>query len=414
MTHQHAHDSHGLTRRTLLGGTASLVTATAFARPAHARGAAHKPTLIQVFLRGGMDGLTAVVPHGDGDLYVLRPTLAVPPPGAAGGALDLDGFFGLPPAAAPLLTPYGNGHLAIVHAMGSTDVTRSHFEAMETMEFGDPSVPPMSLTSGWGARYLVATAAPGTADLRGLSIGNNLPTTLRQAPDTLPVRDFTFDFPGRATTAAQRQVALLEAYARRHPLVAEPAFETIASFNLGGVDFAGYVPENGAVYPAGPFGDTLRNVAALLKADTGVEFVNINNNNLWDLHAFLGPLDGLMASLLSDLARGLEAFYLDMLGHLDDYLLFVVSEFGRHAPENGSGGVDHGRGNAMFVLGDVNGGQVIADWPGLSPAALDFEDLAVTIDYRDVLGELLLARLGVTDLAPIFPGHLYSPRGVVS
>jgi uncharacterized protein (DUF1501 family) len=401
-------------RRSLLGGSASLAAATAFARPAAARGATTKPALVHVFLRGGLDGLTAVVPYGDGDLYTLRPTLAVPPPGGSGSALDLDGFFGLAPAAAPLLTPYGDGRLVIVHAVGSTDTTRSHFEAMDTMEVGNPSLPPNSGSSGWGARYLIETTVPSNAPMRAMGVGARLPTVLRTAPRAVPVRDFVFDFPGRTQTAAQRQTAVLEAYSRRHPLVAATAVDTIASFSLAGINFPGYVPANGAQYPNSAFGNALRNTAAVLKADLGVEFVTINHNGLWDLHVSLGPIDGSMAALLDDLARGLEAFYLDLLGHVDDYLLVCMSEFGRHAPENGSGGVDHGRGNAMFVMGDVNGGQVIANWPSLAPSALDFGDLAVTSDYRDILGEVLLERLGVVDLAPIFPNHSYAPLGLVS
>ena len=404
----------GFSRRTLLENSAVFAAATALSGSARAaRGTSSKPTLVQVFLRLGMDGLTTVVPYGDADLHALRPTLAIPPPGTSGGALDLDGFFGLAPAAAPLLRPFGDGRLAIVHAAGSTDETRSHFEAIELMEFGDPDRPSGALGSGWGARYLSETAAAATGSLRGIGIGTHLPFTLNEAPLSLPITDFTFDFPGRVSTAAQRQGALLQAYARRHPVVSAPAFDTVASFALAGIDFDGYTPENGAQYPGSAFGFFLRSVAALIKAQIGVEVISINYEG-WDLHAQLGPVAGRMAQLLDDLTRSLEAFYLDMLGHQDDYVLACLSEFGRHASENGSLGVDHGHGNAMFVMGDVNGGQVIADWPGLSDDALDNGDLDITIDYRDVLGEILLERMGVVDLAPIFPGHGYTPRGVLS
>jgi len=399
-----------VSRRALLGGTAGLAAVgTRAPRARAASGAAQKPVLVQIFLRGGMDGLTAVVPHGDADLYGLRPTIAIQPPGAPDGALDLDGFFGLPPAAAPLLTPWGNGHLLVVHACGSTDTTRSHFEAERRMEYGE--LPDGSALSGWAARYLHATQGPSSGPLRGVGVGSNLPHTLFAAPRTLAMREFTVALPGAVTSALLRRDALVATYARRRPAISAPALDTIAALDLSDVDFAGYVPENGAQYPLSELGQRLRNVAALIKSDPGIEVISLDVFG-WDLHAFLGPIGGAMADLLDDLTRSLEAFYLDMLGNLDDYLLVCLSEFGRRARENGSGGTDHGHGNAMFVLGDVNGGQVLADWPGLSPADLDNGDLAITTDYRDVLGEILVERLGITDLAPIFPQHTYTPLGV--
>ena len=403
--------SPSLSRRALLGGSATLA-ATALSRSARAApGGAVKPVLVQIFLRGGMDGLTAVAPYGDGDLYNLRPTLGIRPPGAAGGALDLDGFFGLAPAAAPLLTPYQDGHLTIVHACGSTDQTRSHFEAEKQMEYGE--LPPDAPLSGWAARYLVETRTPASRPLRGIGVGSSLPHSLLQAPQTLPMRTFEVALPGVFATAVQRRDALIATYARRPALIAAPALDTIASIGFTNIDFDNYVPANGAQYPPSELGLRLRDIAALIKADAGVEVISLDVFG-WDLHAEMRPLDGSMATLLDDLTRSLEAFYLDMLAQLDDYLLVCLSEFGRHAAENGSGGTDHGHGNAMFVMGDVNGGQVIADWPGLSSADLDQGDLAITTDYRDILGEILVERLGVTDLTPICPQYALVPRGIVS
>lgn len=405
-----------LSRRALLGGSASLAAASALSQPIRAATAANpKPVLVQVFLRQGMDGLTTVVPYGDGEIYNLRPTLAIQPPGPPNGARDLDGFFGLAPAAAPLLTPYNNGHLAVVHASGSPDPTRSHFVSFERIEFADPTLPYAALGRGWAARYLAETAAGVTSPLRAIGVGNVLPHTLREGPKTLPVYNFAdFRFPGLAFTSAQRQAAIIDTYTRRHPLVAAPALDTMTAFGLGGVDFAHYVPANGAQYASTSFGVRMRNIAALIKGHTGVEVISIDVGG-WDLHANMGPLNGAMASLLDQLTRGLEAFYLDMLGNLDDYVLVCLSEFGRHASENGSSGVDHGHGNAMFVMGGhVNGGQVIANWPGLSASDLDNGDLAITIDYRDVFGEILTERMGITDLSTIFPQYTYTSRGVIS
>jgi len=405
--------SSGFSRRALLGGSASLTAATALARTSRAAPAATtRPVLIQVFLRQGMDGLTTVVPYADTHLYSLRPTLAIRPPGTPNGALDLDGFFGLAPSAAPLLTPYHDGRLVIVHAVGSNDTTRSHFEAFEMMEFGDPSLPPGTVSSGWAARYLFETASSATGDLRGIAIGR-LPLSLNQAPRTVPIGGFYFKFPGRVETSITRQNAILSAYTARQPIIAAPAIDTIGSFGLGGIDFSQYVPENGAQYPTSGFGTNMKQMAALLKQDVGVEVISLDYEG-WDLHANFGPLGGAMAFLLRDLTLSLEAFYLDMLGRPDSYMLVCMTEFGRHVRENGSAGLDHGHGSAMLVMGNVNGGQVIADWPGLGPGSLDQGDLAITIDYRDVLGEVLLRRLGVTDLAPIFPGHTFTPVGVVT
>ncbi len=407
----------GLSRRTLLGGSASLAAATVLSGQATAssRGGSNKPVLVHVFLRNAMDGLTTVVPYGDGDLYVRRPSLAIQPPGPTNGARDLDGFFGLAPSAAPLLTPYSNGHLAVVHACGSDDTTRSHFEAFIRMESGDPTLPEGVITTGWITRYLQHTAAQATGELRAIGTSSLLPYTLRGASDTLPIPNMAnFQFPGRPLTADRRLAAIEDAYGQRGAPVGTAALDTIASFGLGGIDFVNYTPENGAQYPVSLVGSRLRNTAALIKGAIGVEVVTIDVEG-WDLHASLGPVFGNMARLLDDLTRALEAFYLDLLGYLDDYVLVCLSEFGRHVKANGSAGTDHGHGNAMFVMGGgVNGGQVIADWPGLGVVDLDQGDLAITIDYRDIVGEVLLEKLGVTNLSAVFPQYPYTQRGVTA
>ncbi|NOT31195.1 MAG: DUF1501 domain-containing protein [Planctomycetes bacterium] len=407
-----------LSRRALLGGVgvlASTALVTSQAAAQSARRSASRPILVQLFLRGAMDGLTTVVPYGDGDYYVARPTLAVPPPGPLNGTRDLDGFFGLAPAAARLLTPYQNGHLALVHACGSLDPTRSHFDAFARMEFGDPNLPVGLVDDGWIARYLSAVAPLG-GPLRAIGVGDLLPLSLAGAEDALPISNpASFLFPGRPESATRRVTRIAETHARRRGLVGAAALGTLDSIALlAGVGFAGYVPANGAQYPATQLGARLRSAAALVKAGVGVEVITIDFEG-WDLHAALGPLDGAMAALLDELTRALEAFYLDLLAHLDEYVLVCLSEFGRRVEENASAGTDHGHGNALFVLGGgVNGGQVISNWPGLAPAALDNGDLAITTDYRDVLGEILARRLGVgpAGLATIFPQHTFTSVGV--
>ncbi|MEQ1895107.1 MAG: DUF1501 domain-containing protein, partial [Planctomycetota bacterium] len=196
--------------------------------------------------------------------------------------------------------------------------------------------------------------------------------------------------------------------------VGAAALDTIAALDLGGIDFSAYTPENGAVYPNTQLGRRLKHTAALVKGDIGVEAVSIDFDG-WDLHADLGALDGRMAELLDELTRSLEAFYLDLLGHADKYVLVCMSEFGRRAYENASAGLDHGHGNAMFVMGHrVNGGQVYADWPGLTEDDLDNGDLQITTDYRDIVGEVLQEVLGVPNLATIFPGYTPVFRGVTT
>jgi uncharacterized protein (DUF1501 family) len=416
---KNARSSTAFSRRSVLGGSAVLAGASLLSTPATASAARRgstRPVLVQVFLRGAMDGLTTVVPYADADLYNWRPTLAIQPPGPPTGARDLDGFFGLAPAAAPLLSPFQAGHLAIVHASGSIDPTRSHFDAFVRMEFGDPLLPPGTLSNGWITRYLAATSAQATSPLRAIGASDLLPHSLSGASQTLPIPDFaSFALPGRASSALERVAAIDTTYALRPPPVGPAALGTLASLGiLGAIDFAGYVPANGALYPDSPLGTRLRNAAALIKAGTGVEAITVDVDG-WDLHAELGPLSGSMANLLDDLSRSLEAFYLDLLAYLDDYVLVCLSEFGRRVEENASAGTDHGHGNAMFVLGGgINGGQVFSDWPGLAASDLDNGDLAITTDYRDVLGEILAERLGITDLAAIFPQHAFSFIGVSS
>ncbi len=411
----------GFSRRDVLGGTSALAAATLLGRATQAAprvflrpGGTGCDALVLIFLRGAMDGLTTVVPHGDADLYSWRPTLAVPPPGQTNGALDLDGFFGLAPAAAPLLTPYSNGHLAFVHASGSTDPTRSHFDGFLRMEFGDPNLVPGTVSNGWLARYLIQVAGQATGDLRAVQAGDILPLSLSGAPKSLPIPDFAnFLFPGQPATAPQRVGLLTQAYSSLAHPVGPAALSTFASIDLMSmIDFDGYVPGGGAQYPDTQLGTQLRNSAALIKADVGVEAITIDVGG-WDLHASLGPIDGAMAYLLDYLTKGVEAFYLDLGSTIDRVVLVVLSEFGRRVEENASLGTDHGHGNVMTVMGGhIAGGQVLANWPGLAPAQLDNGDLAITTDFRDILGEILAQRMGATDLTAIFPQHTFTTHGI--
>lgn len=372
-----------------------------------------RDVLVNVFLRGGMDGLTTCVPYGDGELYNRRPTLGIRPPGSTDGAVDLDGFFGLAPAAAPLLVPFQAAHLAIVHATGLTDPTRSHFDAQKLMELGLPGSP--AISSGWLARHLLSVGVLGAGFLRGAALASMVPRSLAGAPETLPLPNpGAFALPGRTATASLRRGALADMYV----LAAEPlrsaAANTFATIDLlRQIDFAGYSPANGAVYPQTAFGRALRSAATLIKANAGVECIEADVGG-WDFHNQEGPVSGGMAIRLDDLARSLAALHADLLAEIDGVTVIVMSEFGRRAGENASLGTDHGHGNCMLVLGGgIAGARVIAQWPGLAPASLDAGDLAITIDYRDVLAEVVANRLGNADsLDTVFPGYTPVFRGV--
>jgi uncharacterized protein (DUF1501 family) len=377
----------------------------------------NRDVLVSVFLRGAADGLTTCVPHAEDDYYNARPTLAIPRPDSAdpNRVTDLDGFFGFPPAMTPLLTAYNAGHLLIVHASGSKSGTRSHFDAMRFMEVGRPGDP--NLFTGWLGRHL-ATAPPlnPAAILRAVGIGYGLQQTLHSAPKALPVPNLAdFGLAGNPATAAARMTALQDMYS----LVADPvktaAQTTQATIDLlGTIDFANYTPQGGAIYPQDDFGFAMKSTAALIKADVGVEAVAIDIPG-WDTHNGQGPIQGVMAELMTTLATSLAAFHLDIFaGNGRNVTVLVMSEFGRRVGENGSDGTDHGHGNAMFLLGrNISGGRVLTQWPGLNPAQL-FEgiDLQVTIDFRDVLAEIVLRRLGNPNLDIIFPGYTPIFRGV--
>lgn len=410
-------------RRRFLGGgvagTAAALTAPAWLPRVGWAGTAGagRDTMVVVFLRGGMDGLTLCAPYADANLYTLRPNLAIQPPGGASGALDLDGFFGFAPAMAPLLPAYQAGQLAVVHATGLSDPSRSHFDMQRWMEFGVTSASSPGITTGWAGRYLQTIAPTGSGLLRGMAIENAVTRSLAGGPACVAVPDpANFTLPGQANTAAARRAALTAMHAAEPFPVGPSALNAFATMDLlATIDFANYVPANGATYPATAFGRKLESAAALIKADLGIEFIEADLGG-WDHHNQLGPITGTMATLMDELARGLAALHLDLSdasSTLGRVTVVCMSEFGRRAAENGSAGTDHGHGNCMLVLGGhVAGGQVLADWPTLAPASLDNGDLAITIDYRDILAEILTDRMATTSLATIFPGYVPTRHGI--
>lgn len=409
-----------LVRTGLMAAAAATVT-TALPRVALGSTTGHaRDVLVVMFMRGGMDGLSLCVPYGDAELYNRRPTLAIRPPGQTNGATNLDGFFGLAPAALPLLLPYQAGDLAFVHASGSTDPTRSHFDAQKFMEAGAPNQPNNLPPTGWIARHLQSSQPMSSGLLRGVSADYLMARSLAYAPATLPIPDLSgFVMPGDPATAARRRRTLRQMYS---PDLASPvaglknaALDTFKTIDLlGAIDFAHYVPSNGASYPQTPFGNKARSAAALIKANAGVECIEIDLEG-WDMHTNLGPISGAMASHVDQLARTLAAFYDDMGSLMRHVTVVVMSEFGRRAAENGNLGTDHGHGNCMIVMGGaIHGGQVLRQWPGLAPSQLDNGDLAITIDYRDILSEIIDRRLHNTNLATVFPNYTPVYRGITN
>ncbi len=378
-----------------------------------------RDVMVSVFLRGGGDGLSLCVPHGEDAYYDARPNLAIPRPdsGSPNAATDLDGFFGFAPAMASLAPAFNAGDLLVVHATGSQDETRSHFDAMKFMEVGKPR--DASLATGWLGRHLL-TVAPvdASALMRAIGISPGLQQTLVGAPLALPVPEPSeFTIFGDDGSADERVAALTSMYqATEEPLATSAANTAAVVALLDAIDFEGYVPAGGAEYPATEFGMALKSTAALIKADLGLEAVAIDKGG-WDTHDDQDPLGGQMFGLMSDLAAALEAFHLDLIANGNrNVVLTCKSEFGRNVRQNASLGTDHGHGNVMFAMGQrIAGGTVLTNWPGLADGQLyEGQDLDVTIDYRDILAEIVQNLLDNNDLSFAFPDYTPTFRGVTT
>ncbi|MBI5931513.1 MAG: DUF1501 domain-containing protein [Chloroflexi bacterium] len=372
--------------------------------------------LVVIFQRGGMDGLNVVVPFGEGaNYYDRRPTIAIPEPdGSDQTALDLDGFFGLHPALKPLHDVYQTGQLAVVHAAGSPDPSRSHFDAMEFMERGTPGE--KTTMSGWVNRHLQSSAWLNDSPFRAIGMGTMVPSSLRGSVSALALQSIAdFHLSGRDDQLAvvQRTLAGLYSVAAPSDALGIQAAEVFASSDvLVRLGQAGYIPQYDAAYPDSDFGRGLQQIAQLIKSNVGLEVACVDSGG-WDTHEDEGGVDGYLAGNLSDLGQGLAAFYTDLQDYMANVTVVTMSEFGRRVDENASGGTDHGHGNCMFVMGGgVNGG-VYADWPGLQDEALDDGDVSITTDYRDVLSEILMKRVMNPAIDQIFPNYTPNARGIV-
>jgi uncharacterized protein (DUF1501 family) len=368
--------------------------------------------LVVVFQRGAADGLNIVVPYREKNYYSMRPSIAIP----QNQVVDLDGFFGLHPSLDSFKPLYDQGHLAIVHAAGSPDMTRSHFDAQDYMESGTPGV--KSTDDGWLNRALqsedLQRGQPHTA-FRAVALSADVPRTLAGRIPAIAlsnVNSFVVGGRGPAPTPAANAFEAMYGASGDHILhtTGEETFDAVKM--LRAANPAQYKPAPGADYPNSEFGNNMKQIAQLLKADLGVEaaFTDVTG---WDTHQNQGSVNGQLSNRLRDFSAAIAAFWRDMGDDAANITLVTMSEFGRTARENGTGGTDHGHANAMFVLGaGVKGGKVYGRWPGLANEQLnEGRDLALTTDYRQVLGELVTRTLGAENLGLVFPGSKLTQNG---
>ncbi|HEU4508888.1 MAG TPA: DUF1501 domain-containing protein [Pyrinomonadaceae bacterium] len=374
---------------------------------ANAEGGKRK-TLIAIFQRGAVDGLNMVVPFGESSYYDLRPSIAIAKPqtGNAETAIDLDGFFGLHPSMSSFKPLWDSKRLAIIHASGSPDNTRSHFDAQDYMESATPGV--KSTPDGWLNRYLQAKRDRDETTFRAVAIAGKMPRVLQGSAPTLTISNLS-DFAIRAgKSSANLQNGFEAIYAQKtNDALANTGRETFEAVDyLKRVNPAQYKPENGAQYPRTPFGNSLLQIAQLIKAGVGLEvaFTDIDG---WDTHVNQGNARGQLANLLGQFSSGIAALYQDLGQRMDDVVILTMSEFGRTVRENGNRGTDHGHANAMFVLGNgVRGGKVYGRWPGLKNDQLyEGRDLALTTDFRDVFGEIAVRHMHLEKIDRLFPGY---------
>lgn len=372
--------------------------------------------VVSIFLRGGADGLNIVTPYQEDAYHRERPTLRLLRPNGASKAdcvLDLDGFFGFNPALSDLLPLYRQGELAVVHAIGSGDQTRSHFEAMNTMERG-LAAGSAGQSSGWLARHLLATNPAKPSPLRAVAFGGTMPDSLRGATDAIALNSLE-DFRLESGADAETRKSLREMYALGGDEMSHAGMETLDVLEaLNRINPRDYRPSNGATYPDSDLGRALRQVALLLRTDVGLELAVLDKGG-WDTHVAQGVSTGLLSGLLQDLGASLAAFARDLGKEMSRVTVVVQTEFGRRVGENSGLGTDHGRASVMFLLGGgVKGGKVYGKWPGLEPHQLEEPgDLRVTTDYRTVLSEVLSKRLS-SDPSRVFDNFRSPALGVLA
>lgn len=401
----------GITRRIFLrDGALAVVGTTAvpgfLARAAFgvAEPGTRSKRLVVIFQRGAADGLNIVVPHAEPQYYAMRPSISIP----RKAVIDLDGFFGLHPSLAAFQPLWQQRHLAVVHAAGSPDPTRSHFDAQDFMESGTPGL--KATEDGWLNRSIHAMPPRSQKSaFRAIALGPSLPRILNGSEPAVAMNNINdFSVGGRGSKASPVANAFEAMYDHSSDTVlhgtGEETFDAVKM--LKAADPGKYKPAPGANYPRGRFGNSLRQLAQLIKANLGVQvaFADIGG---WDHHVNEGSSEGQIANVLSEFSRSLAAFWVDLGDLGEDTVAVTMSEFGRTVRENGNRGTDHGHANVMFVLGGpVKGGKVYGRWPGLDQAQLyEGRDLALTTDFRQVIGEVVARHMGNSDLGTVFPGY---------
>ena len=376
-----------------VASTPSFLVRTALARQNGAHGKDH-PIIIAVFQRGAADGISMVVPFGDRFYASARPQIAIPAPSQGGDerAIDLDGFFGLHPSLFSLKQIYDEGHLAVVHAVGSPDATRSHFDAQDYMESGSPGN--KSVSDGWLNRYLQSSPEQDASAFRAVALSSTMPRSLA----------------GSAPAVSMQSIAGFGIHGGRSTPEIEDMFADLykdtfhAVKTLRSATEQQYAPAAGVQYPNTPFAQSLQQIAQLIKSDIGLEvaFAEVNG---WDTHANQGSARGQLANQLKNFGDGLAALYRDLGDQMRNVVILTMTEFGRAIRQNGSGGTDHGHASCLFVAGGpVKGGKVYGRWPGLAPEQLyEGRDLALTTDFRNVFSEILVKHMGVKNSARVFP-----------
>jgi uncharacterized protein (DUF1501 family) len=373
-----------------------------------------KKILIAIFQRGAVDGLNVVVPHADQAYYSVRPSIAIlRPDGTEQSAIDLDGHFGLHPALRSLKPLWDQRQLAIVEAVGSPDPTRSHFDAQDYMESGTPGL--KATTDGWLNRALrpEAHACP----LRAVSMTPELPRALCGKNEALAINNIS-DFQVKDARVAATFESMYGTTADQ--VLNGTGRETFDAIKImQSIQKTPYTPANGVHYPGGRLGQSLQQIARIIKADVGLE-VAFTDVGGWDTHVNETGAQahtGQLANLLRDFGDALAGFCQDIGDRMAEITVVTMSEFGRTVKENGDRGTDHGHANVMFVLGgNVQGGRVYGDWPGLEREQLyEGRDLNVTTDFRTVLAELVKKQMGNRELTTVFPGFSGSSlRGILA
>jgi uncharacterized protein (DUF1501 family) len=402
------------------------VVPTFLRRTAYALDRGNSPSgrkvLVAIFQRGAADGLNIVVPFGEKEYYSLRPTISIPQPSSAVAEqgqtlLDLDGFFGFHPSLASLKPIFDAKHLAVIHAVGSPDNTRSHFDAQDYMESATLGI--KATDDGWLNRYLRSCPEADISPFRAVAFAPRMPRTLMGAAPAIAIDDLR-NFRLRATAGNTKHLpgpglverAFESMYASSSdPLLRNTSREMFqAADELQKMEIANYRPDNGADYPKGPLGRALQQIAQLIKSNVGLElaFAEVGG---WDHHVNEGGVQGQLAGNLRQFSDALAAFHRDMGDRMENAVVLTMTEFGRTVRENGNRGTDHGHANTMFVMGGpVRGGVIYGDWPGLrSDQLYEGRDLALTTDFRDVFAEMLVRHLGAHDTRSIFPGFTVSP-----